>query len=147
MPPPDIRSSVLSILAGMGFGPACVAIVLSAASPSWASDMFSPPSPEDTRRQTQEARIGGLEKQLTEALERLNKMSTEKAPLAKDGTSSVTMPSPLPLPNVKFIGVPQGAAVPIDEERVLGVMNGHEIYVRDGVVKTRLPGAKNLASQ
>lgn len=144
---PDIHPLAQPI-AGLGRWVACIAMVLCAAAPSWASDMFSPPGPDDTRRQAQESRIGGLEKQLTEALARLDKMSAEKAP-TKAAPDVATMPSPLPLPNVKFSGVPQAVVPSIDEERVIGVMNGHEIYVHDGVVKTRPPGAgaKKLASQ
>lgn len=106
-------------------------------------DVFSPPSAAFAAAAEQDARIAKLEDGLKKTLERLEKAQSEG--ISPDGMklkspSGATLP-PAPLKGgsayVKSIDLANLTNEAADEERILGVMNGVEIFVLGGMVRQR----------
>ena len=125
--------------------------LLIATSLSCAADAFVPPNAADIavseREQARDDRIGRLEKAIAsvvDALERSEKgkgdAKGEEIPKAAGVSVPVPMPSPLVRAHSTQGGRPE-VAFPIAQlpevERVIGIVNGEEIYVIDGVVRRR----------
>lgn len=118
---------------------ACIFLLL-AATHSYAADVFVSPAVASAAATEQEARIARLEEALKKALEKMEKSD----PVTEEVKQGGPAPTPMPSPLVK--GAPGAmradfAVLPLpvagDMERILGVMNGAEIYVLDGVVRKR----------
>lgn len=112
-----------------------------------AADVFVAPGAADLAASVQEQRTARLEAQLKAALEKLDKLDSGKEAKAagdvKSGSDESKQPTPIPmpLPSPFLKGSMQGLGVVpaplVDVERVIGVMNGQEIYVLEGVVRQR----------
>ncbi|MBV7542132.1 hypothetical protein [Acidovorax sp. sic0104] len=94
-----------------------------------AADLFSP---QGRGGDGSSVRLARLEKRFDEALERLEKNDSEKKPSG----SGLSLPPP---PGGKVIPgqLLEEPPKPIVDERIIGVVNGYEIFVRDGQVKRR----------
>ena len=127
---------------------------------SYAADVFVPPNAAEVaasaREQARDERIERLEKSLAMAVEALGRTEKNKqdAPKPDDVTKLPPAPFPMPSPLVK-VGSGPGAGradagfpvSPLPEvERVIGVVNGDEIYVLDGVVRRREVSAAGASS-
>lgn len=103
-----------------------------------AADIFAPQVRVDD---SGAKRIELLEKRFEEAIGRMEKNSAAPAPASEAVSPDLLAGTRLPPP-------PGGKSIPVSlveepakpevQERVLGVMNGFEIYVKEGQVKRRL---------
>lgn len=101
-----------------------------------AADIFAPQARVDD---SSAKRIEVLEKRFEEAIGRMEKNTAAPASdaVSPDLLAGTRLPPP---PGGKSIPVSlvEAPAKPEVQERVLGVMNGFEIYVKEGQVKRRL---------
>ena len=116
---------------------------LTAANGSYAADVFVSPDAAKAVISEQDARIARLEETLKKALEKLDKPVVPADALTTEGAKQ-SAPAPMPMPFSKSAPgkvMPDAAALAMapapDAERVIGVMNDSEIYIRDGVVRKR----------
>lgn len=118
-----------------------------AAAPAFAADAFSPPAPASaqTTSAEQDARIAKLEEAPKKAIEKIDK-GENPTDLKKDDESKLSAPSPMPMPSPLVKVGPGGGGkgdlsidigMAVSPERILGVINGAEIYVTEGVVRQR----------
>lgn len=123
---------------------ACTILFLAVAKPdtACAQDAFAPPSATQAREVQLQQRLEALEKRLEKSEKEEKKDEGKKDP---DAGQPLPATLPLPLTGKSAFGLTLTAAE-TPTERVLGVMNGQEIYVLQGMVLHRDP-PKPAASQ